>query len=225
MRADRAPSAAPGRGVVGSRAVSDLVAQPPDSRRASDADRDRVLAVLAAATSDGRLTIEEHHELMVRTLESRTMGELATITQDLEPVGSHEMPSGIEARRGRSVLAIFGSRSKKGVWAVPNEETATAVFGAVELDYREAAFPAREVTLTANSFFGSVELTVPEWVDVVDDGHVIFGAREQHGSGATSTDGRPRVRLVLNGLTVFGSVEVRRKPPKPPRRASISEGS
>lgn len=188
--------------------MSDLVPQS-GTQRASDADRDRTLALLAVATSDGRLTVEEHHDLMTRTLQARTLGELATLTHDLGPA-TVSAPAPVTTRR--RVLSIFGSRMKKGAWTVPESETATAIFGALELDYRQAAFPATEVSLTANSIFGAVELTVPDWVEVVDDGHVVFGAREIRGAAATA--GSPRVRLRLRGITLFGAVEVKHKAPK-----------
>ena len=42
--------------------------------RASDADRDRVLVLLAEAVSDGRLTMEEHAERVQRACTARTLG-------------------------------------------------------------------------------------------------------------------------------------------------------
>jgi len=63
--------------------MADLVPQRAPTTRASDADRDKVLQVLSTATADGRLTVDEHSELMTRTLHARTIGELDVITQDL----------------------------------------------------------------------------------------------------------------------------------------------
>ena len=57
--------------------------QAPRDLRASDADRDRVLALLAEAASDGRLTAEEHAERVQRAFAARTLGELAELTADL----------------------------------------------------------------------------------------------------------------------------------------------
>lgn len=195
--------------------MADLVASSGDSTRASDADRDRVLKVLATATADGRLTVDEHSDLMTRTLHARTVGELVVITQDLSPHAWHEPPpspvvaGGSESRRG--FLAIFGARTRKGSWHVPTEFKATAVFGAVELDFRDATFEAADVTCVASCVFGAIEITVPEWVRVIDDGTAIFGAREEVGRGAVE----PTVTLHLKGLSVFGATEVKRKAPKP----------
>jgi hypothetical protein len=206
--------------------VSDLVAQPADTTRASDADRDRVLKLLATATSDGRLTVDEHSDLMSKALGARTIGELVVITQDLAPQpATAPTPTAAPVRTtSRGLLAIFGARSRKGAWQVPTELRASAVFGAIELDFREAQFDGPEVLLVANSVFGAVELTVPDWVRVEDEGHVIFGAREFHdGKGAALDPAqRPTVTVRLRGLTVFGAVEVQRKSPKL-RRGSGAE--
>lgn len=209
--------------------MPDLVAQPADSTRASDADRDRVLKLLATATSDGRLTVEEHSDLMTQTLHARTLGELVVITQDLAPVSSGAPrpaatpAQGLSTRRG--LLAVFGARTRKGVWQVPTELRANAVFGAIQLDFRDAQFDGPDVVLIANSIFGAVELTVPDWVRVEDEGHVIFGAREFHdakGGSPQVPPPQPTVTVRLRGLTVFGAVEVRRKGPKV-RRSSGPE--
>src|SRR5580692_8959195 len=53
--------------------------------RASDADRDLVLAELSSSFEVGRLTSEEFDERTSRALASRTMGELAALTADLPP--------------------------------------------------------------------------------------------------------------------------------------------
>ncbi len=191
--------------------MSDLVPRPTTTR-ASDADRDRVLKLLSDATSDGRLSVEEHHDLMTQTLHARTIGELEVITTDLSP---HEEPSPEvhvvappASRRG--LLAIFGARTRKGGWQVPTEFRATAIFGAIELDFRDAQFDAPEVLCVANSVFGAIEITIPDWVRVIDEGAAIFGAREEAGP----SNGTPTVTLHLRGMSAFGAVEVKRKAPK-----------
>ena len=57
--------------------------EPGPDLRASDADRDRVIDVLRAATADGRLTADEFSERMAAALSSRTFRELAPLTADL----------------------------------------------------------------------------------------------------------------------------------------------
>jgi hypothetical protein len=147
------------------------------------------------------------------------------ITQDLAPTPTAVaapapiVPTDAASRRG--FLAIFGARVRKGGWHVPTAMKATAIFGAVELDFREAVFESTDVTCVANCFFGAVEITVPDWVRVIDDGTAIFGAREEAGAGASE----PRVTIHMRGLSVFGATEVKRKAPKfrPASNAELPE--
>lgn len=55
----------------------------PGAMRASDADRDAVLAELGEHFQAGRLTLEEFDERSDVALRSRTYGELADLTSDL----------------------------------------------------------------------------------------------------------------------------------------------
>ncbi len=53
--------------------------------RASDADRDVVLSVLATAYADGRIDRAEHDERAATAAGARTLGELPTLLSDLVP--------------------------------------------------------------------------------------------------------------------------------------------
>lgn len=55
----------------------------PGAMRASDADRDAVLAELSEHFQAGRLTLEEFDERSDLTLRARTYGQLADLTRDL----------------------------------------------------------------------------------------------------------------------------------------------
>jgi|SRR5215467_5911874 len=55
----------------------------PGAMRASDADRDAVLAEIAEHFQAGRLTLEEFDERSDLVLRARTYGELADLTRDL----------------------------------------------------------------------------------------------------------------------------------------------
>ena len=62
-----------------------MSADPPSSPalRASDADRDRVIELLRAAVSDGRLAPAEFDERLDAALAARTIDALAPLTADL----------------------------------------------------------------------------------------------------------------------------------------------
>ena len=62
--------------------------------RASDLDRDAVVATLRDAYTAGRLTLEEFDERMTAAYASRTWGELRKLTEDLpaQPVLGSDVP-------------------------------------------------------------------------------------------------------------------------------------
>jgi Domain of unknown function (DUF1707) len=65
--------------------------------RASDADRQAVVDVLAAAFNDGRLKIDEYTERMGFALEAVTRDQLAGLYTDLTPAGPLTVPAPVAA--------------------------------------------------------------------------------------------------------------------------------
>ncbi len=175
--------------------------------RVSDEDRDRVVDQLAQAATDGRLTVEEYSERAEQALAARTRAELATVTADLGPTPQPGADGAAGApAMGESMLAIFGSDTRRGKWAVPGEMRARSVFGSCEIDMRHALLQQRVTTINAVVVFGSLEVVVPEGVEVQLRGTAIFGSKESR-APATAPPGAPV--LVINAMAVFGSVEVR----------------
>jgi hypothetical protein len=85
--------------------------------RASDRDREVVIAVLADGYADGRLTKEEHDERLEAATATRTLGELPALIDDLVP---QELPTGRrdlaratpEALHRQAVIAFGAHRSR-----------------------------------------------------------------------------------------------------------------
>lgn len=86
--------------------------------RASDADRDRVAAVLREHTAQGRITMDEFHERLERVYESRTYGELARLTADLPDVDLRNLPAKQSEEPAKPAGMHSGMRAAWGVWAV-----------------------------------------------------------------------------------------------------------
>jgi hypothetical protein len=63
--------------------MNDGAGRYPPTMRASDADRDKVLAELSEHFQAGRLTSDELEERTGQTLQARTLGDLARLTADL----------------------------------------------------------------------------------------------------------------------------------------------
>jgi hypothetical protein len=180
--------------------------QAPRDLRASDADRDRVLALLAEAMSDGRLTAEEHADRVQRTFSARTLGQLAELTGDLA------VPSAQPVRLdgGRVVAGIFGPARRDGRWVVPENLTVTAMFGEVDVDFTQAILQTSRVQLYATVFGGRLRLIVPDGVSVIVSGHMVLG-RKRGGTPPPAGPGRPVIEVKA---LVLGGELIVRTPPK-----------
>ena len=130
----------------------------PRDLRASDSDRDRVLAMLGEAMSDGRLTADEHAERVQRAIAARTLGELAELTADLAV--SSAQPVRLDG--GKVIAGIFGPARRDGRWVVPENLTVTAMFGDVEVDFTQAILQASRVQVYATVFGGLLRLIVTQ---------------------------------------------------------------
>jgi hypothetical protein len=65
---------------------------PNPEMRASDADRDRVAALLRENCAQGRITIEELEERLEAAYSARTIGQLQEVTSDLPEEDLYELP-------------------------------------------------------------------------------------------------------------------------------------
>jgi hypothetical protein len=178
--------------------------------RASDADRDRVLVLLAEAVSDGRLTMEEHAERVQRACTARTLGELADLTADL--VVASAQPVRLDG--GRVISGIFGPARRDGRWVVPETLTVTALGGEVEVDFTQAILQTRHVQLLTTVIGGRLRLVVPDGVSVAMNAHVMVG-RRRGGTPPPAASDAPLIEV--KGVVLGGEIIVR-TPPRPRRR-------
>jgi hypothetical protein len=179
--------------------------QAPRDLRASDSDRDQVLALLAEAVSDGRLTADEHAERVQRACTARTLGDLAELTADLaEPSAQPVRLDG-----GQVISGIFGPARRDGRWVVPETLTVTALFGEVEADFTQAILQARHVKLYATVIGGRLRLVVPDGVSVAMTGHLVLGRRR----GGTPPPAAPDTPVIeVKGVVLGGEIIVRTPP-------------
>ena len=189
--------------------------------RASDADRDRVAALLGDAFAQGRLTQAEHADRLGRALNARTVGELEPLTADLvrpaptAPAGWAYEP---QAAPTATLVSLFGGTKRTGRWLVPASIVSFTMFGGTELDLRDAAFTSSTIDLGLLCMFGGVTVIVPPGVNVDNGVIAIFG-----GSEAPNTMPQPGApTLHLRGLCAFGGVTVKVKGPRTPPPATAS---
>jgi len=176
----------------------------PRDLRASDADRERVVAVLADAAADGRLTLDEHTERVQRAYQARTLGELARLTEDLAAPSAQPL----RLDSSRTVAAFFTTQRREGRWVMPDRLVVTAVGGHVVLDLREALLQGLHTIVHATLIGGQLHLLVPEGVRVA-----VVSARQPGRAGpdleprpAAAVPGSPLVEV--RAFTVAGRVRV-----------------
>src|SRR3984957_7138196 len=115
----------------------------PRDLRASDSDRERVIAMLGEALADGRLSHEEYSERMPLALAARTLGEVAGLSRDL--AAPEHQP--VRLAGGQPRAALFTGAERPGRWVVPPRMTCVAAFGGVVLDFSEAILQDRHVVV------------------------------------------------------------------------------
>jgi hypothetical protein len=185
---------------------------PPRDLRASDADRERVIALLAEAAGDGRLTLGEHSERAERACTARTLGELAALTADLAVPSAQ--PIQLDGRR--PVAGIFGRERREGRWVVPERLAVAAIFGEVVLDLREALLQSSRIAVLATVVGGTLQLIVPDGVTVELTGTAVLTRRSgQTGTKAAAAPAPPGMPVIeVRVLALGGRVKVVR-----PRRS------
>jgi hypothetical protein len=170
--------------------------------RASDADRDRTVEALAAASAEGRLSLEEYSQRSEAALVARTLGELTSLTTDLPaPPRSDVAPVPVE------ITALLGNESRKGPWVVPAHLTVRSVLGDCHLEMQQAVIRQHVTTIDVTVKFGSTTIFVPDGIDVRMNGRAVLGAKSSELRGEPQP-GAPVI--VVNCNVLCGAVTVRR---------------
>lgn len=170
--------------------------------RASDAERDQIVEALAAASAEGRLSLEEYSQRSESALVARTHGELAGLTADL-PAPRQRDAAPVPAE----ITAVLGNESRKGPWVVPAHLTVRSVLGDCHLEMQQAVIRQHVTTIDATVRFGSMTIFVPDGIDVRLTGRAVLGAKSSQLRGEPAP-GAPVI--VVNCDVLCGAVTVRR---------------
>jgi hypothetical protein len=173
--------------------------------RASDADRNAVVARLHLALGEGRLNPEEFAQRAEAASEAVTTAELAALVADL-PAEPSAAPQIMGARAAEApVSSVFGDVTLSGRMSVPPQ--ARTVFGDVRLDLRELRTDTARIEVALGTVFGDVEVIVAEGVDAELHGWTVFGDRRIELAPVPRLAGTPLV--VVHARTVFGDLRLR----------------
>ena len=196
--------------------------EAPPGLAVTDEVRERAVGWLRHAAGQGTLTLDEFGE---RALAVYAAPDLPAVWSalsglDLPSPVANALPAHVRTvdptgNGGTSQawhVAVFSGHERKGRWRMRARSVAAAVFGSVKLDVRDAtiAEATEELELTALALFGSVEVTVPEGMEVDASGFAAFGAKEVRLAEVPVRAGLPVLRV--KAFAAFGSVHVRSRP-------------
>ena len=184
-----------------------------ETLRASDADRQRVADLLGEAYADGRLDLGEFNERINAVWAAKLVGDLAPLTADLggpppvvAPTSSGQAMMRLDDVRPMHTYALMSGRRQSGDWVVPASISAVAIMGSAEYDFRHATFTSPRVRVNAGVLMGTVELRVPDGVNVLDRTTCIMGSVDLKGL----TPAQPGAPIIeLTGFVCMGSIDVR----------------
>jgi hypothetical protein len=182
----------------------------PTQVRASDAEREAIVARLNAATGEGRLTLEEFGDRAERAYAARTQGELEQLVDDLPARASAPSSSVVPASTSRAASQTIplGALKRSGRWRLDRDTHLGTVIGAVKLDLRRVEISAAEIELRVETVIGSVKIWIPRGVRVEVEGDTVIGSRQVHEDDARDHPNAPLLRLRID--TVIGTVKVYR---------------
>ena len=183
----------------------------PGQLRASDADRDRVLARLQDALASGMIDLEEFHDRSGQALGARTRRELAATTSDLPASDAPGTQDSVVELRGAS-----SSLKRTGRWIVPRTLVLHQHKGSAELDFTQAQISHPVTAIELDISGGSVEIRLPDGASASTDGiDAIRSSIEDHRKNPPPA-GHPH--FVITGTIQRGSLELRGPRPRPLRK-------
>jgi hypothetical protein len=195
---------------------------PPEDRspvlRASDGERERVVAALRDGAADGRLTFDELAQRVELAYGAATAGELDRLLADLPAVAPAATP--VLQKRRRWNVAVMGGCTRRGRWHPAPRSVALALMGGVDLDLREATIEGDELVITAIAVMGGIDVRVPEGIDVDLGGFALMGGNDHLPGEVPVRAGMPIVRV--RAFSLMGGVDVKVGRSRRERRAGIS---
>ncbi|CAB0151607.1 hypothetical protein PSI9734_01981 [Pseudidiomarina piscicola] len=110
-----------------------------------------------------------------------------------------------DATEDDKMISILGSNVREGQWQVPKKIIVVDVLGSAKLDFTDAIFQHQAIEVRVTNVLGSLEIFVPENVNVTTRVFNIIGSAENH---APSMAGRQAPQITITGWSLLGSIEV-----------------
>jgi hypothetical protein len=194
-------------------------AEPPVVR-ASDADRETVVARLQQAVGEGRIDLDEFGQRAGTAYQAVTRTELDLLVADL-PVDAPPPVEIVGQRPQEEVTSVFGDITLAVASAPPKR--AGTVFGDVRIDLRGLRTGTDRIDLYLSTVFGDIDVIVAEGVDAELHGRTVFGDRKVQLAPVQRLAGTPLV--VVHAKAIFGDLKLRSLAPgdSPTRWGALME--
>jgi hypothetical protein len=194
--------------------------------RPLDSLREETVDQLIMNYGHGHLSREAFERRLDEALDTKSHERLMELTRDLDLKADRTYTQQKKAELGIRVdtsaaarldetehmINILGGNTRKGVWDVPHAIRVVNVLGGAELDFTDARFTAETTYITIFCLFGGVNIRVRDGMRTVSKAVCIFGGVDNR--GGTTTDPNAPL-LVIEGLALFGGVDIRvKKTPK-----------
>jgi class 3 adenylate cyclase len=191
------------------------------SVRIDDVERNRMVEVLRTYCGEGVLTLDEFSDRVALVFDANTQADLDLVVADLPVLRGSPVPETERRKTSHSVVAIMSGTRRTGRWRPGEELNSFALMGSCELDLRQAEIDGSMVTINASAIMGSIDIIVPEGIEVDLDGFAFMGSKETRIKEVPRIPGAPVVRVVAFAL--MGSVIVRTKRTRADREADRSQ--
>jgi len=104
------------------------------------------------------------------------------------------------------VAVLSGHKIGKTTWQPEARIRSLALFGGVDLDFRQATLPENGVRMSSCNIFGGTKITVPKGMAVTVSGFSLFGGKEVKN---VAMDAGRQPPLRISAFTLFGGLEVK----------------
>jgi Domain of unknown function (DUF1707) len=200
--------------------VTDDASPGPPAVRASDADRETVVARLQAAVGEGRIDLDEFGQRADAAYAAVSRAELDLLVADL-PADAPPPVEIVGQRPQEEVTSVFGDVTL-AVASTPPKRVGT-VFGDVRIDLRGLRTHADRIDLYLSTVLGDIDVIVAEGVDAELHGRTVLGDRKVQLAPVRRLAGTPLV--VVHAKAIFGDLKLRSLAPgdSPTRWGALME--
>lgn len=182
-------------------------------------EREEVIQQLCSDFANDRLTTPELDARLEAAYRATTSDELRALlpaaAAAVVPANAAGPRTAVGARHAAEhalrkplrLAATFASVKKQGDWEPAPLTHASATFGEVVLDFRDARIGPGVTVVHASATLGSVEIVVPPGLHIECDGSATFGEFTEHVSMSAPPEAEaPTLRIT--GEALFGEVKV-----------------